>query len=175
MHPHRSGGKRQAHLDTRSVKNCTRKIIGQKPDTGAIDTRTSDWKLGGVLGERAVHSEPPNPDRPHPPLGSPSGPGPPRRAAGCIVSSLRYSVTVPKPDPYAQDFPDYDTGDPGYSEPASVSSLRKPKRRGKISREGQRKKVARWRSKNSGKYRAYMRQYMAQRRAAARASVAVSP
>lgn len=70
-----------------------------------------------------------------------------------------------------QEFPDYDGNFQEVSPSDSAQGTNIPKRKsGKLSKEGERKKKQRWRSKNSGKYNAYMRAYMARRRSGGFAS-----
>lgn len=70
-------------------------------------------------------------------------------------------------DQYSQLHPDYDTDEPGYSGDTDVTTeRRKHGRRGKITRDGNRKACLRYRQKNRGKVRATRREYMRRWRAA---------
>ena len=64
--------------------------------------------------------------------------------------------------------PDYDVGQEEPVELAAHTTNMRP-HSGKCSKEAKRKQVARWRSRNKGRYRAYMREYMRNRRAMASA------
>lgn len=72
-------------------------------------------------------------------------------------------------DEYRQDEPDY-SGDlcpaPDYTGGSGVNTERR--KSGKITREGNTRACARWRARCGGKYRDYMRRYMAARRQKAR-------
>lgn len=66
-------------------------------------------------------------------------------------------------DAYTQDYPDYDTPEPGYSEGAALCPPRK--RSGKLSKEGERRKKARYRARHRVKWLKAHREYEARRRA----------
>lgn len=68
-------------------------------------------------------------------------------------------------DDIAQEMPAYtdETQERVDTEIARGTNTRK--RSGKLSREGERRKKRAWRARNTGRYRAYMRAYMALRRA----------
>ena len=66
-------------------------------------------------------------------------------------------------DEYSQSFPDYDTVIPTELEECTRGT-NKHSNRGKLSREGERRKKAKWRAKNAGKYKAYMRDFMRNKR-----------
>lgn len=71
----------------------------------------------------------------------------------------------------AQQFPDYDGNFQETSPSEFPQGTNKKKRKsGRLSKEGERRKKQRWRSKNSGRYNAYMKAYMARKRSGGLAS-----